>query len=83
MSFYRSVVRPILFQLPPDQAHAFAQLALRSSLPWRALAGLAVDDPRLRTRYAGVDLPSPVGLAAGFDKNCDLIAAFPISALAS
>jgi dihydroorotate dehydrogenase len=78
MSFYRSVVRPILFQLPPDQAHAFAQLALRSSLPWRALAalaGLAVDDPRLRTRFAGVELPSPVGLAAGFDKNCQLIAA--------
>jgi dihydroorotate dehydrogenase len=78
MSFYRSVVRPILFQLPPDQAHAFAQLALRSSLPWRALAalaGLAVDDPRLRTRFAGVDFPSPVGLAAGFDKNCELIAA--------
>jgi dihydroorotate dehydrogenase len=78
MSFYHSVVRPILFQLPPDQAHAFAQLALRSSLPWRALAalaGLAVDDPRLRTRFAGVELPSPVGLAAGFDKNCQLIAA--------
>jgi dihydroorotate dehydrogenase len=78
MSFYRSVVRPILFQLPPDQAHAFAQLALRSSLPWRALAALAelaVDDPRLRTRFAGVDLASPVGLAAGFDKNCELIGA--------
>jgi len=78
MSFYRRLVRPILFRLRPDQAHALAQLALRASLPWRALAALAdlaVDDPRLRTRFAGVELPGPVGLAAGFDKNCELIAA--------
>jgi dihydroorotate dehydrogenase (fumarate)/dihydroorotate dehydrogenase len=77
MSLYRTVVRPLLFKLPPDQAHAIAQLALRPSLPWRGLAtltSLAVDDPRLRTRFAGVELPSPVGLAAGFDKNCELIA---------
>jgi dihydroorotate dehydrogenase len=78
MSLYRRLVRPILFRLRPDQAHALAQLALRASLPWRALAALAdlaVDDPRLRTRFAGVELPGPVGLAAGFDKNCELIAA--------
>ena len=68
MSLYRSVVRPLLFRLSPDQSHAVGQFALRGSLPWRALAaleGLAIDDPRLRTRFAGVDLPSPVGLAAG------------------
>ncbi len=78
MSSYRSFVRPLLFRLPPDQSHAIAQLALRSSLPWRgvaAIAGLEVDDPRLRTRFAGVDLPGPVGLAAGFDKNCELVGA--------
>jgi dihydroorotate dehydrogenase (fumarate)/dihydroorotate dehydrogenase len=78
MSFYRGVVRPFLFRLPPDQAHALGQLALRASLPWRAaaaFAGLEVDDPRLRTRFAGVDLASPVGLAAGFDKNCELVGA--------
>ena len=78
MSFYRKVARPLLFRLSPDRSHAVGQFALRHSLPWRALAGVAgleVDDPRLRTRFAGVDLPSPVGLAAGFDKNCELIGA--------
>jgi dihydroorotate dehydrogenase (fumarate)/dihydroorotate dehydrogenase len=78
MSFYRNVARPLLFQLSPDRSHALAQLALRASAPWHALSaveGLQVDDPRLRTRFAGVDLPNPVGLAAGFDKNCELIAA--------
>jgi dihydroorotate dehydrogenase len=71
-------VRPLLFRLSPDRSHALGQFALRRRLPWRALAaleGLAVDDPRLQTRFAGVDLPSPVGLAAGFDKNCELIGA--------
>jgi dihydroorotate dehydrogenase len=78
MSFYRKVVRPLLFRLSPDQSHAVGQFALRGRLPWRALAALerlAVDDPRLKTRFAGIDLPNPVGLAAGLDKNCELIGA--------
>jgi dihydroorotate dehydrogenase (fumarate)/dihydroorotate dehydrogenase len=78
MSFYRKVARPLLFGLSPDQSHAVGQFALRGRLPWRALAALerlAVDDPRLKTRFAGVDLPNPVGLAAGLDKNCELIGA--------
>jgi dihydroorotate dehydrogenase (fumarate)/dihydroorotate dehydrogenase len=78
MSFYRGVARPLLFRLSPDQSHAIAQFALRARAPWRALAaleGLQADDPRLRTQFAGVDLPNPVGLAAGFDKNCELIGA--------
>ena len=27
--------------------------------------------PRLRTRLAGLDLPNPIGMAAGFDKNAE------------
>lgn len=30
--------------------------------------------PRLRTRLAGMDLPNPIGLAAGFDKNAEATA---------
>jgi dihydroorotate dehydrogenase len=77
MSFY-AAARPLLFRLSADQSHALAHAVLRWSGPWRALAavgGLAVADARLRTRFAGVDLPNPVGLAAGFDKNCELMAA--------
>jgi dihydroorotate dehydrogenase len=78
MLLYRSVLRPLLFRLSPDQSHSIGHRALRLGLPWRgvaALEGLQIDDPRLRTRFAGVDLPSPVGLAAGFDKNCELVSA--------
>jgi dihydroorotate dehydrogenase len=38
-----------------------------------AVNGLDVVDPRLRTTFAGVSLSNPVGLAAGFDKNAELI----------
>lgn len=78
MSLYRALLRPLLFQLSPDASHSIALAALRVGLPWRLLAAaqeLAVSDPRLRTRFAGLDLPGPVGLAAGFDKNCDLLPA--------
>jgi len=76
MSLYESIARPLLFGLSPDRSHAVAQAALRTAAPWRAAAALArwrLDDPRLRVRFAGVDLPNPIGLAAGFDKNCELM----------
>ena len=78
MSVYESLVRPALFTLPPDLTHAIAHLALRPTLPWRMLAAAAaldVDDPVLKTTFAGIDLASPVGLAAGFDKDCELVGA--------
>lgn len=77
MADFYAALRPLLFQLSPDRSHALAHAALRFGLPWRMLAaasGLAIADARLRTRFAGVELPNPVGLAAGFDKNCELIA---------
>jgi dihydroorotate dehydrogenase len=77
MSLY-AAVRPLLFHLAPDRSHALAHAALQWSTPWRVLAAassLAVIDARLCTRFAGVELPNPVGLAAGFDKNCELIPA--------
>jgi dihydroorotate dehydrogenase len=73
---YESLLRPLLFALSPDRSHALAHAALRVPAPWRAAAavqGLDVADPRLRVRFAGIDLPNPVGLAAGFDKNCELM----------
>jgi dihydroorotate dehydrogenase (fumarate)/dihydroorotate dehydrogenase len=78
MSIYGSLIKPALFCLPADLTHSIGHWALRYSAPWRMMAavgGLAVDDPVLKTRFAGVELPSPVGLAAGFDKDCERIRA--------
>ena len=60
-----SALRPLLFRLDPETAHSLTIAALRTGL----LPAVAADDPLLRTRLAGLDLPNPIGLAAGFDKN--------------
>lgn len=68
-------VRPLLFTLPPHFAHAMAfaalgpleHVGLLRALA-RAGAGLPTD-PRLAVEVMGLRFPSPIGLAAGFDKN--------------
>jgi len=66
LSLYSSLLRPALFSLDAEFAHGLAIAALRSGL----LPGAGrPTDPRLRVSIAGLELPGPVGLAAGFDKN--------------
>jgi len=74
---YRSLVRPVLFRLPPETAHELALHSL-SLLPSRLLAK-RVDYPALAIEKFGLSFPNPVGLAAGFDKNG--IALQPLAAL--
>lgn len=58
-----------LRQLDPETAHGLAIAALKSvSLPTPP-----ADDPILRTQLAGLDLPNPIGLAAGLDKNAEAL----------
>ncbi|PXW70957.1 dihydroorotate oxidase A [Loktanella sp. PT4BL] len=57
---------PALRLLDPETAHGLALKALNAGLGPRSGP---VTSPRLRTTLAGLDLPNPVGLAAGFDKN--------------
>ena len=64
---YRSLVRPILFSLPPETAHELALHSL-SLVPARLIAR-HFSDPSLRIERFGLSFPNPVGLAAGFDKN--------------
>jgi dihydroorotate dehydrogenase len=67
-------LRPFLFQQDPEEAHERAIAWLhRVSLSAKLCAGLhrlyGFDDPRLRVRLFGQTFPSPLGIAAGFDKN--------------
>jgi dihydroorotate dehydrogenase (fumarate)/dihydroorotate dehydrogenase len=73
MALYRAVVRPLLFGLSPDRSHALAHAALRWGAPWRLLP--FESNAPLETRFAGVKLPNPIGLAAGFDKDGELVEA--------
>ena len=59
-----------LHRCDPERAHGLALRALRSGL--MPLPG-NVTSPRLRTDLAGLNLPNPVGLAAGFDKNAEAL----------
>ena len=52
--------------LDPERAHGLALAGLRAGL---VPAPGPVSSPRLATTVAGLKLPNPVGLAAGFDKN--------------
>lgn len=57
--------RPLLFALPPEEAHRAALSALRLG------AVFASAPPRLPVSAMGLQFPNPLGLAAGFDKNAD------------
>ena len=57
---------PALRLLDPETAHGLALRALRAGF---GPSGGPPTSDRLRTRLAGLELPNPVGLAAGFDKN--------------
>ncbi|WP_375389516.1 quinone-dependent dihydroorotate dehydrogenase [uncultured Amnibacterium sp.] len=69
---YRALFSVVLVRLPPETAHHAAMLAIR------ALGASPRAAYRLRRRTTrrgrpvatmGLDLPTPFGLAAGFDKN--------------
>jgi dihydroorotate dehydrogenase len=67
------VTRPLMRMLEPEAAHRLAVHALKV-LP---LPSPAADDPRLAVHAFGLTFPNPVGLAAGFDKNGEAVAAAP------
>ena len=72
MNFYRSVLRPLLFCLDAERAHHLAIQGLKLGLiPFPAPRF----DPVLRTNLMGLDFPTPIGLAAGFDKNAEVFEA--------
>jgi dihydroorotate dehydrogenase subfamily 2 len=66
---YSSLLRPPLFALPAESAHRLANATLGLPLPWEAIGATPVN-PALEVEIAGLKLRNPVGLAAGFDKDC-------------
>jgi dihydroorotate dehydrogenase len=61
----------LMRRMDPEAAHGMALKALNMGLA--PLPGVVTSD-RLRTTVAGLDMPNPVGLAAGFDKNATALA---------
>ena len=59
----------ILKFLPPELAHSFSIQALK----YLNLKFDNINDPILSQHILGLDFPNPIGLAAGFDKNAEVI----------
>ncbi len=66
MQSFFTTLRPLLFALPPEKAHALALAAVKIRCvpvsPTRY-------HPELAVKQFGLAFPNPIGLAAGFDKN--------------
>ena len=74
---YKLIIRPILFSFDPEKVHYFTFSMIRtvSKIPlvpsiFRGIYN--VKDPRLERKLFGLTFPTPVGLAAGFDKDARL-----------
>jgi dihydroorotate dehydrogenase len=59
---------PLLRWFDPEDAHRLAIQGLRLLPPIRPKP----DDPKLATRAFGLNFPSPIGMAAGFDKSAEV-----------
>jgi dihydroorotate dehydrogenase len=75
---YKSIVQPLLFNLEAEQAHHFTFQNLKRlfRLPFvpdifRNLYDF--EDKRIERNVFGLRFRNPVGLAAGFDKNAELV----------
>lgn len=73
---YRFIVKPVLFLVSPELAHAFSMRILhlllkiqwiRKSIYWYC----NIESDVLKKEICGITFKNPVGLAAGFDKDGD------------
>jgi len=66
-----SLIRNLLFRLPPEHAHNLALSGLDLAHRLGLLGVVTPAVPPCPVRVMGLDFPNPVGLAAGLDKNAD------------
>jgi dihydroorotate dehydrogenase len=71
---YRLLFTVVFRRVPAEAAHRAGFALIRAAaagpgISWLLRAWLAPRDPVLRVRTLGLDLPGPLGLAAGFDKD--------------
>ena len=72
------IIKPLLFQYDPENIHHFVTGGLRrANRIWGAKSLMRnvfqIADQRLEKEVMGLKFKNPVGLAAGFDKNADLV----------
>jgi dihydroorotate dehydrogenase len=68
MDSYRSLIKPLLFTLPPNISHDLAVWTIRN-FPYL----FSTESKEINSTHFGITFKNPIGLAAGFDKNGILI----------
>jgi len=73
-----SLIKPLLFKFDPEKVHHFVTASLKRFNRFPGGAALSrslwgIDDTRLEKEVFGLKFKNPVGLAAGFDKNAELM----------
>jgi dihydroorotate dehydrogenase len=71
---YKHLVRPLLYKLPPENAHYFSagllQLSFQIPILNQLLRSYFKESSKsLEKNVFGLSFPNPVGIAAGFDKD--------------
>lgn len=74
-----SIIKPILFKFDPEKVHYFVTRNLKRFNKFPGGAALSrlvwdLEDPGLHREVFGLKFKNPIGLAAGFDKNAEMIA---------
>lgn len=70
-----SLIRPLLFSFPPETAHELTLTLARLSPTLGRLSGTEISE-RLTIKVGGAKWKSPIGLAAGLDKNAEALPFF-------
>jgi len=64
-----NILRPLIFKFSPEVAHSLAIKALKlNNIPYNK----PKENHILETNFCEKKLPSPIGVAAGFDKNAEV-----------
>jgi len=72
-SVYKSIAKPTIFLAGPETAHTIAKWFFKRPWLWKLLSWrFTVQDERLQVKLGSLTISNPVGLAAGFDKNCEM-----------
>ena len=79
---YQALIKPLAFSLDPETAHNAVCGLLKAAQCFPGAGALLspiynFEHPILESNVLGLQFKNPVGLAAGFDKNAELLHLFP------
>ena len=72
MNLYKNIIRPILFKMNPEDSHNFSVNFLNYLNHFPIKNDYCYQDI-FQKKICGLNFLNPIGLAAGFDKNAELV----------